>query len=119
VYILKTLTRLEPLLYKCFFWLKKKSHETNHQPPNPINETYPETYPKTTPPVEFILRMAFSSASMSRSNMRRCDALFFTAVKSQLQWLGSDEGSFPENLGTTNWGGYGKKWATQFSEGEN
>jgi len=26
------------------------------------------------PPVEFILRMAFSSASMSRSNMRRCDA---------------------------------------------
>ena len=63
--------------------------------------------------------MAFSSASMSRSNMRRCDALFFTAVKSQLQWLVSDERSFPENLGVKNWGGCRKKWATQFSEGEN
>ena len=36
--------------------------------------------------------------------MRRCDALFFTAVKSQFQWLGSDERSFPENLGVKNWG---------------
>ena len=53
--------------------------------------------------------MAFSSASMSRSNMRRCDALFFTAVKSQLQWLGSDERSFLEILGIKNWGGDAEK----------
>ena len=118
VYILKTLTRLEPLLYKSFLGWKKilMKPTTNHTIPSTKQRSLPQN--DTSSGIHlaygffFGFHVTFQHAPLWR--------LVFHCREKSASMVGVRWTKFPRNFGDKKLGGgCRKKWATQFSEGEN
>ena len=112
VYILKTLTRLELLLFLIFFGLKKNLMKptTNHQTPSTKQRTYPQT--DTSSGIHlaygffFGFHVTFQHAPLWR--------LVFHCREKSASMVGVRWTKFPRKFGGKNWGGCGKNGPHNF-----